>query len=257
MHCAATPAWNLRAASLNGRARLRHALAAAAVLAMLVGCAAPPVAPAPEGAGDQPATSAGTASRQGPAPALRPSRRLAGPVPSGQAAPAPAEPPAPASPAEEASESPATEGVLLGRGVASWYGPQFHGRRTASGERFDRNEYTAAHRTLPFGSRVCVRSAITGKAVVVRINDRGPFSPGRVIDLSQAAAEELGMLGLGLKPVELWQLGDDEESCPEGLDDAPDEALDAEAQPARRAAPVAAKPKARSKAKQPARKRRR
>ena len=76
---------------------------------------------------------------------------------------------------------------------------------------------TAAHRSFAFGSRVCVRSAATGKTVVVRINDRGPFAPGRVIDLSQAAAQELGMVGLGIKPVELWQLDDGEQECPETL----------------------------------------
>ena len=102
-------------------------------------------------------------------------------------------------------------------GLASWYGEQFHGRKTASGERFDSTDFTAAHRDLPFGSRVCVRSSVTGKSVVVRINDRGPFAPGRVIDLSKAAAQELGMLGLGIKPVELWQLDDDEDECPARL----------------------------------------
>ena len=102
-------------------------------------------------------------------------------------------------------------------GLASWYGGQFHGRKTASGERFDSMDLTAAHKTLPFGTRVCVRSSVTGKSVVVRINDRGPFAPGRVIDLSKAAAQELGMLGLGIKPVELWQLGADEDECPAKL----------------------------------------
>lgn len=101
------------------------------------------------------------------------------------------------------------------QGQASWYGEQFHGKRTASGERFDLNEMTAAHRSLPFGTRVCVRSAVTGKSVVVRINDRGPFAPGRVIDLSKAAAKELGMMGLGIKPVEIWRLAKNEDSCPE------------------------------------------
>jgi len=100
------------------------------------------------------------------------------------------------------------------RGMASWYGGRFHGRKTASGERFDQGELTAAHRTLPFGSLVCVRSTVTGKTVVVRINDRGPYSDGRVIDLSQAAAQELGMLGLGIKPVEMWTLADGKEECP-------------------------------------------
>jgi rare lipoprotein A len=100
------------------------------------------------------------------------------------------------------------------QGLASWYGPRFHGRRTASGEIFNRRDFTAAHRTLPFGTRVCVRSRLTGRAVVVRINDRGPFAVRRVIDLSQAAAQELGMQGLGIKPVELWLPEEGEGDCP-------------------------------------------
>lgn len=99
-------------------------------------------------------------------------------------------------------------------GLASWYGAQFHRRRTASGELFDMRALTAAHPTLPFGSRVCVRSQITGRSVVVRINDRGPHTRNRVIDLSRGAAEALGMIGLGLKPVELFALDDDEKDCP-------------------------------------------
>mgnify|MGYP003530365074 FL=1 len=103
------------------------------------------------------------------------------------------------------------------QGLASWYGPRFHGRRTASGEIFNRRALTAAHRTLPFGTRVCVRSQLTGRAVVVRINDRGPFTGNRLIDLSQAAAQELGMQGLGIKPVELWLLEEGEGDCPRSL----------------------------------------
>ncbi|WP_348682465.1 septal ring lytic transglycosylase RlpA family protein [Acidovorax soli] len=103
------------------------------------------------------------------------------------------------------------------QGLASWYGPRFHGRRTASGEIFNRRDFTAAHRSLPFGTRVCVRSQLTGRAVVVRINDRGPFSGNRVIDVSQAAAQELGMLGLGIKPVELWLLEEGESDCFQSL----------------------------------------
>ena len=87
-------------------------------------------------------------------------------------------------------------------GMASWYGREFAGRRTASGARFDPAAYTAAHRTLPFGSRVRVTSA-SGKSVVVTINDRGPFHGGRVIDLSQAAAAELGIVRAGSGRVEL------------------------------------------------------
>ncbi len=87
------------------------------------------------------------------------------------------------------------------RGQASWYGPGFHGRKTASGERFDMNTMTAAHRTLPFGTLVRVRSLVTGKEIDVRVNDRGPYSGGRIIDLSRAAAEALGLLAIGVKDV--------------------------------------------------------
>ncbi len=86
-------------------------------------------------------------------------------------------------------------------GLASWYGSMFHGRRTASGERYDMNALTAAHRTLPLGA--CVRVTTLGRArsVVVRINDRGPFVHGRIIDLSYAAAEAIGVRTAGSLPV--------------------------------------------------------
>lgn len=86
-------------------------------------------------------------------------------------------------------------------GVASWYGMAFQGRRTASGERFDMNAFTAAHPFLPFGTKVRVRNPHSGRAVTVRINDRGPHVAGRVIDLSHAAARALGLLGFGTKTV--------------------------------------------------------
>jgi rare lipoprotein A len=94
----------------------------------------------------------------------------------------------------------------FGRGVASWYGPGFHGKRTASGERFDMNELTAAHRTLPFGTRVRVRNVRNGREVVVRINDRGPQAMHRIIDLSRAAAVALDLLQAGEAPVVLMEL---------------------------------------------------
>lgn len=78
-------------------------------------------------------------------------------------------------------------------GEASWYAEKFQGRQTANGERFDPGALTAAHRTLPLGSYVRVRSLATGKSVVVRINDRGPYVKGRIIDLSYAAAKTLGL----------------------------------------------------------------
>jgi rare lipoprotein A len=82
-------------------------------------------------------------------------------------------------------------------GGASWYGPGFHGKRTANGERFNTRALTAAHKSLPFGSRVRVTNERTGRSVVVRINDRGPFAAGRVIDLSKAAAQSVGISGVG------------------------------------------------------------
>jgi rare lipoprotein A len=83
------------------------------------------------------------------------------------------------------------------KGAASWYGPGFHGRKTASGERFNTHAMTAAHKTLPFGTRVRVTNEKTGRAVVVRINDRGPYAHGRIIDLSQASARAIGIGGVG------------------------------------------------------------
>lgn len=87
------------------------------------------------------------------------------------------------------------------RGMASWYGPGFHGNRTANGETYNQHAMTAAHRSLPFGTRVRVTNTRTGRSVVVRINDRGPYVGGRVLDLSAAAARVLGMMGSGVAPV--------------------------------------------------------
>ena len=86
-------------------------------------------------------------------------------------------------------------------GTASWYGPGFNGRPTASAERFNQNAMTAAHPSLPFGTIVSVRNQKTGKVVKVRINDRGPYVGGRVIDLSKAAATKLGMIQAGTAKV--------------------------------------------------------
>lgn len=89
------------------------------------------------------------------------------------------------------------------RGQASWYGDPFHGRRTASGEIFNMHDLTAAHKTLPFGTRLRVRNLATGKDVMLRINDRGPHVKGRIIDLSRAAAAQVGLLGSGTATVVL------------------------------------------------------
>lgn len=105
-------------------------------------------------------------------------------------------------------EPAAPSATPIGPGVASYYGRRFHGRLTANGERFDMNAMTAAHKTLPFGSRVRVTNARNGKSVVVRINDRGPFVRGRHIDLSRAAAQEIGIIRTGHGNVELELLDD-------------------------------------------------
>lgn len=92
------------------------------------------------------------------------------------------------------------------QGKASWYGPGFAGRKTANGERFDPSKLTAAHRTLPFNTTVKVTNVENGKSVIVRINDRGPFIRGRIIDLSKVAAEKIGLLRQGVTNVEIVTL---------------------------------------------------
>lgn len=102
-----------------------------------------------------------------------------------------------------AADGPADENRVIAKGLASWYGGKFHGRRTASGEIYDKTAFTAAHKTLPFGTLVRVKSLRTGKEVVVRINDRGPHVKNRVIDLSGAAASALGLKSRGVATVVL------------------------------------------------------
>ncbi len=100
--------------------------------------------------------------------------------------------------------------AMAEEGVASYYADEFNGRTTSNGETYDMNKMTAAHRTLPFNTMVRVINSASGKSVIVRINDRGPFKDNRVIDLSLAAAKELEMIGPGTAPVrlEVVSLGD-------------------------------------------------
>ena len=102
-----------------------------------------------------------------------------------------------------APSAPATAGSDAMEGLAAYYSNRLDGRKTASGQVFDQNALTGAHPTLPFGTKVKVTNTKNGRSVVVRINDRGPTQPGRVIDLSRAAAGKLGMLRAGLVPVKL------------------------------------------------------
>jgi rare lipoprotein A len=115
-------------------------------------------------------------------------------------APAPAPLPQPSAPS---APQPAIPGQYVEEGVASWYGVPFDGHRTSSGEIYDMHAFTAAHRTLPFGSMVRVTNLRNGMQTEVRINDRGPFVANRIIDLSLSAAQAIGMVGPGTAPVRL------------------------------------------------------
>lgn len=108
-------------------------------------------------------------------------------------------PPLPVRPAAGAAAQP----VFTQTGIASWYGSFHHGRKTASGKRYDMNELTAAHRTLPFGTEATVINLENGRSVVVVVNDRGPYRRGRIIDLSRRAAERLGLVEKGIGEVRI------------------------------------------------------
>ena len=129
-------------------------------------------------------------------------------TPAAAAAPAVAPPPpaAPAAAAPAAPVAPAATGDVT-TGKAAWYGKKFNGRKTASGERFNAAALTAASNTLPFGTLVRVTNVKNKKSVTVRINDRGPKQPDRIIDVTRAAAAKLGMLKSGLAEVEIKVVG--------------------------------------------------
>ena len=203
-----------------GRGALAQALAAG-LLSLLAGCATP-YAPAAEVAALPPSAAPAPAPAADPGPGAAPaarsrladflSRRLQRPAEAPAAAPVSAAPPEapPSAPAvDEKYRLTGQDARELERGHASWYAAELHGRRTASGESYDKYALTAAHRTLPFGTIVRVRSLALGREVDVRINDRGPFSRGRVIDVSQAAAEALGLTRGGLGQVSLEVAGAD------------------------------------------------
>jgi rare lipoprotein A len=131
------------------------------------------------------------------------------PAPSIESKPA-GTPPAKSGSASEASSvaseidiAPDTKPLLVETGVASWYGAPYHNRRASNGEIYDMHAMTAAHRTLPLGSIVRVTNPENGKSAIVRITDRGPFIDGRVVDLSRAAAEKIGLVQKGTAPVKL------------------------------------------------------
>lgn len=188
---------------MRSPSRFARHLAAAAVAVLLAACSAPSTAPA-DGAGETKPAGLRPLARQ---PALPPGAPPRSQVPSVRydlavSGAGDLDDGLPDDPKREIFE----------RGGASWYGIQFHQRKTASGERFDMTAFTAAHKTLPFNTRVCVRSLVNGREVLVRINDRGPYTAGRIIDLSRAAAEAIGLVGLGIKQVAL-SVVDKDDNC--------------------------------------------
>jgi rare lipoprotein A len=155
----------------------------------------------------------GCASKQEPVPG--PTRVYTGPGPGEAPAPTPApgksgRPPATQRPYTIQGRTyhplPSASGYQE-RGIASWYGPNFHGKRTSNGEAYNMESLTAAHKTLPMDTWVEVTNQSNGRQAVLRINDRGPFVDGRIIDLSKAAARDLGVLARGTAPVVVRALG--------------------------------------------------
>jgi rare lipoprotein A len=138
------------------------------------------------------------------------STRAARPVPSTRPeTPTAVSRPRPGAPDKTPEKAPRT---FLGEGLASYYGPGLHGRKTASGERFDQNAMTAAHRTVRFGTCLRVVNMENGKTVEVRVNDRGPFKDERIIDVSLGAARKLDMVEKGLARVRLYRCKDEDVS---------------------------------------------
>ena len=195
------------------RSRPRPRTASALLAFALAGCAVPHKAPAPAKATTAPLAPS-TALQARPDPATVHAATRAPDAAALPAKPAPLGEPvvliapldggdAVTSASADVAATAARQGKPLAQGMASWYGPGFHGRRTANGERYDMHALTAAHKTLPFGTKVRVRSLYTGKEVVVRINDRGPYRHSRIIDLSLGAISALGLRHRGVTEVVL------------------------------------------------------
>jgi len=209
-------------------ARLVRLVATAAVAVLLAACSTPPSGPSEAGAGKpglrplvkQPALPPGAPPRS-QVPSVRYDLAISGAGEQDDGLP----------------EDPKRE--IFERGGASWYGIQFHQRKTANGERFDMTAFTAAHKTLPFNTRVCVRSLVNGREVLVRINDRGPYTAGRIIDLSRAAAESIGLVGLGIKQVALSVVDKDDKCAGTAVGETESPVQDVQEAPARQKREVA------------------
>jgi len=187
--------WFKAALACRLKMRLFKLALASSALSCLAACTTAPQQPTTAPLAEAPPAIATTPTPTPPLPATATASLVA--------LPADAPPDEPANSAPRPALLAGESARELERGGASWYGPGFHGRRTASGERYNMHAFTAAHRTLPFGTWVRVHSLVNGREVDVRITDRGPFIRRRVIDVSRSAAEALGMLGLGFKEVVL------------------------------------------------------
>ena len=193
--------------TLASAPRTLRVAAAPLLLAVLAACQTTP--PASTGPGNVTRIPPGNADRDGPE--ARPPPNLDA-VPDAVPQIEPIRNGGPNKPYEIAGHTyvPLTDDrALTEKGLASWYGKKFHGHRTASGEAYNMYAMTAAHKTLPIPSYARVRNPANGKEVIVRVNDRGPFSPGRVIDLSYTAALKLGVLN-GVTAVEIARITDDD-----------------------------------------------
>jgi rare lipoprotein A len=187
--------------------RALRVAAAPVLLAVLAACQT--TAPPPSGPGNVSRLPPGNSQRDGPEAKPPPNLEA---VPDAVPQIEPLRVGGPNKPYEIAGKTyvPLTDDrALTEKGLASWYGKKFHGRRTASGESYNMYAMTAAHKTLPIPSYARVRNPANGKEIVVRVNDRGPFSPGRIIDLSYTAALKLGVLN-GIAPVEISRITDDD-----------------------------------------------
>jgi rare lipoprotein A len=137
-------------------------------------------------------------------PRQKPEAEKPAPASEEKPVPRPGETPADAAAAAPGAPEEGGYGHLFQEGVASYYAHEFNGRKTANGETFDMNDLTAAHQTLAFNTKVRVENQLNGKAVIVRINDRGPFKKDRIIDLSLSAARRIELIGPGSAPVKLY-----------------------------------------------------
>lgn len=198
-----------RSTSLPQAAALEWRVSALAMAALISSQGCGIISDAPNGAVTTREVSPSESQTADPSTDEPPTRTLPPEMPPIAKVPSPPQ----TEPAPPIASIPApSQPTMMETGLASWYGPKFHRKLTTSGEVFNQEKFTAAHRTLPWGSRVKVTNLDNGKSVDVRINDRGPFGKGRIIDVSRAAARALGMVIRGITTVRIEWLSDSEKT---------------------------------------------